>query len=133
MTDRDLAGLVLDSDGLSKAARGTELPRALVRKARDAGLPVVVSAVTLAEVLRGHPRDAAVHLLLKGCRVDPVSTAVGRAAGELLGRTGRKDTIDAVVVATAATLPAPVLVLTSDPSDLEALTADLPGIAVVAV
>lgn len=133
MTDRDPACLVLDSDGLSKAARGAEVSRALVRKARAAGLPVVVSAVTLAEVLRGHPRDAAVHLLLKGCRVEPVSAAVGRAAGELLGRTGRKDTVDAVVVATAATLPAPVLVLTSDPSDLGALTADLPGIAVEAV
>ena len=84
-------------------------------------------------VLRGHPCDAAVHLLLKGCRVEPVSTAIGRAAGELLGRTGRKDPVDAVIVATAAELPAPVLVLTGDPSDLGALTADLPGIAVDAI
>jgi predicted nucleic acid-binding protein len=127
------AALVLDSEGLSEAARGAEIPRGLVRRARDAGRPVVVSAVTLAEVLRGHPRDAAVHLLLKGCRVEPVSAAVGRAAGELLGRTGRKDTVDAVVVATATTLPPPVLVLTSDPSDLGALAGDLPGIAVEAI
>jgi predicted nucleic acid-binding protein len=132
-TRRTYRALILDSDGISKAARGDRATGVALAAARRVRIPVVVSAVTLAEVLRGHPRDAAVYLLLKGCRVEPVSTAVGRAAGELLGRTGRKDTVDAVVVATAATLPAPVLVLTSDPSDLGALTADLPGIDVEAI
>jgi predicted nucleic acid-binding protein len=94
------------------------------------GAPVVVSAVTLAEVLRGHPRDAAIHLLLKGCRVEPVSRAIGREAGELLGRTGRKDTVDAVVVATAAMTPGRVMLLTSDVGDLRALAADLPAVEV---
>jgi predicted nucleic acid-binding protein len=125
--------LVLDSQGLSEAARGAPVVRALVVTARQSGAPVVVSAVTLAEVLRGHRRDAAVHLLLKGCRVEPVSREIGRSAGELLGRTGRKDTVDAVVVATAATLPMPVLVLTSDPVDLGDLSADVPGVRVEAV
>lgn len=93
----------------------------------------MVSAVTLTEVLRGHRRDAAVHLVLKACRVAPVTEQVGRAAGELLGRTGRKDTVDALVVATAAGLGGPVRLLTSDPSDLKALTQDLPRISVRAV
>ena len=125
--------LLLDSQGLSEAARGTSVARALVVEARRSNVPVVVSAVTLAEVLRGHARDAAVHRLLQGCQVEPVSQDIGRSAGELLGRTGRKDTIDAVVVATAATLPAPTLVLTSDPSDMGALTEHLPGVRVEAV
>lgn len=125
--------LVLDSQGLSEAARGALVVRALIVEARESGAPVVVSAVTLAEVLRGHRRDAAVYRLLTGCRLVPVSQDIGRAAGELLGRTGRKDTVDAVVVATAATLPAPAVVLTSDPSDLGALTEHLPGVRVEAV
>jgi predicted nucleic acid-binding protein len=133
MSDGHAAALVLDSQGLSEAARGAPVVRELVRNARSEGAPVVVSAVTLAEVLRGHPRDAAVHLLLGGCRVDSVSPQIGRSAGELLGRTGRKDTVDAVVIATASMLPGPVLVLTSDPGDLTALSAGVPGISVRAV
>jgi hypothetical protein len=69
-----------------------------------------------------------VHLFLNGCRLEPVSAAIGRAAGELMGRTGRKATVDAVIVATAMTLPAPVLVLTSDPGDLTLLIEDLVGV-----
>lgn len=130
MDDEHPAALVLDSHGLSEAAAGAPVLRGLIRRARQAGVPVVVSALTLAEVLRGHRRDAAVHLFLKGCRLQPVSAAIGRAAGELLGRTGRKDTVDAVVVATALTLPSPVLVVTSDPTDLAALTDGLVGVEV---
>jgi predicted nucleic acid-binding protein len=130
MDDDHPAALVLDSQSLSEAASGAPVLRALVRRARQAGVPVVVSAVTLAEVLRGHRRDAAVHLFLKGCRLEPVSAAIGRAAGDLLGRTRRKDTVDAVIVATAMTLPAPVLVLTSDPGDLALLTEGLVGVDV---
>jgi len=126
-------GLVLDSQGLSKAARGDEVIRSLVRKARAAGAPVVVSAVTLAEGLRGHARDAAVHLLLKGVRIEPVSAEVGRSAGELLGRTKRNDTIDAVVVATAVALARPVVIVTSDPRDIGALSGGLRRIRVEAV
>jgi hypothetical protein len=59
-----------------------------------------------------------------------VSAAIGRAARELLGRMGRKDTVDAVVVATALTLPSPVLVVTSDPTDLAVLTDGLVGVEV---
>ena len=69
MSDGHAAALVLDSQGLSEAARGAPVVRELVRNARSEGAPVVVSAVTLAEVLRGHPQDAAVHRLLGGCRV----------------------------------------------------------------
>jgi len=65
----------------------------------------------------------------EGC-VEPVTAALARAAGELLGRTGRKDTVDAVVVATAMLLPTPVVVLTSDPGDIAALSEGLAGVGV---
>lgn len=125
--------LLLDSEGLSEAARYTSDTRAAVQAARRLDRTVHVSALTLVEVLRGHGRDAAVHAVLKTCRVEPVTKAIGRAAGELLGRTGRSDTVDAVVAATAASLPAPVRLLTSDPKDLQALTSELPGVTVEAV
>ena len=126
-------GLVLDSHGLSEAARGEDTVRSLVRRAVTAGAPVVVSAATLAEVLRGAARDASVHFLLKGLRVQAVTAEVGRSAGELLGRTGRSDAIDAIVVATADLLPRPVVVVTSDPKDIGALAAELAGVRVRAV
>lgn len=132
MTDLP-AALVLDSQGLSEAARGEEVLRSLVRRARKDGVPVVVSALTLTEVIRGHHRDAGVHQLLQWLRVEPVTAEIGRRAGELLGRTKRKDTVDAVVVTTASILPRPVLIVTSDPGDFGALTESMPGVLVRAV
>jgi predicted nucleic acid-binding protein len=85
---------------------------------------VVVSAITLTEVLRGGPRDASVHRVLSRIVVLPVSPELGRRAGELLGETGltgNRCAIDAVVAATALGLPRPVVLLTSDPDDLARL------------
>lgn len=62
-----------------------------------------------------------------------MTAAIGRRAGELLGRTKRKDTIDAVVVTTANLLPRPVLILTSDPEDVGALSAEFRGLRVQVV
>jgi len=85
---------------------------------------VVVSAITLTEVLRGDPRDASVHRVLDRIIVLPVSPELGRKAGELLGAaglSGHRCAIDAVVAATALGLPRPVVLLTSDPGDLSKL------------
>ena len=131
---RDSAeAILLDAEGLSKAADAHPVVRAFILAAELSHTPVVVSAVTLAETLRGHRRDARVHGVLGGCRIEPVSTEVGRAAGELLGRTKRKDTVDAVVAVTAAKLPGSVRVLTSDPADLRALTEEFPRVTIEAV
>lgn len=125
--------LLLDAEGLSKAADADPVVRAFLLAATLSRTPVVVSAITLTETLRGHRRDAKVHGVLGGCCIEPVSAELGRAAGELLGRTGRKDTVDAVIAVTAAKLPGSVRVLTSDPSDLRALTEDFPSVNVEAV
>lgn len=121
--------LVLDSEGLSKLAAGdararAHLDAALARRAR-----VVVSAITLTELLRGGRRDAAVHRLLSRITVIPVSPEIARRAGELLGTIGfpgQRCTIDAVVAATALELERPVVLLTSDPDDLSRLVEE-PG------
>ena len=116
--------LVLDSEGLSRLAAGdsrarAHLETAIVRRAR-----VVASAMTLTEVLRGGPRDAAVHRVLSRITVVPVSPGLGRRAGELLGATGlpgNRCAVDAVVAATALEQERPVVLLTSDPDDLSRL------------
>jgi len=116
--------LVLDSEGLSRLAAGdsrarAHLETAIVRRAR-----VVASAMTLTEVLRGGPRDAAVHRVLSRLTVVPVSPGLGRRAGELLGATGlpgNRCAVDAVVAATALEQERPVVLLTSDPDDLSRL------------
>ena len=85
--------------------------------------------MTLTEVLRGGPRDAAVHRVLSRITVVPVSPALGRHAGELLGASGlpgKRCSVDAVVAATALERERPVVVLTSDPDDLTRLVEE-PG------
>jgi len=125
--------VVLDSTALSAGAQGHVRVRAELAIAEQLGTGVHVSAVTLAEVLRGHRRDARVHGLLAGVEQDLLTPELGRAAGELLGRSGRDDTIDAVVAVTAHGLGHRVRLLTGDPRDLRALTADMAGVIVVPI
>jgi predicted nucleic acid-binding protein len=83
----------------------------------------------LAEVLTGGPRDARLHRVLNQITVVPIDTALGRAAGELLGRvglSGQEHALDALLAAVALGQPRPVVLLTSDPDDLARLTAE-PG------
>jgi predicted nucleic acid-binding protein len=120
---------VLDSDGLIKLAAGDNRARAFLTTARERDASVVVSAITLTEVLRGGPRDAPVHRVLSRIVVLPVSLEIGRQAGELLGATGlagHRCAIDAVVAAMALELPRPVVLLTSDPDHLATLVEE-PG------
>jgi predicted nucleic acid-binding protein len=83
-----------------------------------------VSAITLTEALRGGPRDAAVHRVLSRITVISVTEGIARRAGELFGATGlsgHRCAIDAVVAATALDAERPVVLLTSDPDDLNQL------------
>ena len=126
-------GVLLDSGALSAAAQGDARVRAEVTLAEQFGIELHGSSVTLAETLRGHRRDARVHAVLAGASQDVVTPQHGRAAGELLGRTGRGDTVDAVVAVSAESLGQRVRLLTGDPSDLRALTTDMPNVTVVAI
>ena len=98
--------------------------RGYLDSARARGARVAVSAVTLTEALRGDPRDAAVHRVLARISVVPVTAAIARRAGELPGTTGlsgHRCAIDAVVAATTLDLERPVVLLTSDPDDMNRL------------
>ncbi|MFD6098499.1 type II toxin-antitoxin system VapC family toxin [Nocardiopsis flavescens] len=127
MAGRRLKGggtLVLDSEGLSKLASGDRPARAHLQVALKRGATVVISAITLTEVLRGGFRDTEVHRVLARVTVVPVSPEAARASGELLGRTGlsgHRCAIDAVVAQNALRQERPVLLLTSDPDDMRRL------------
>ena len=121
--------LVLDAEGLSKLAAGDARARAYLKTALARRARVVVSAITLTELLRGGPRDAPVHRVLSRLTVVPVSPEIGRHAGELLGiagLSGQRCAIDAVVAAIALEGERPVVLLTSDPDDLGRLVEE-PG------
>jgi predicted nucleic acid-binding protein len=123
----------LESSALSGAATGHIRVRAELTLAEQLGVDVHVSSVTLTESLRGHRRDARIHAVLAGTDQEPVTPQLGRSAGELLGRTNRHDTIDAIVAVTAETLGTRVRLLTGDPDDLEALTADMANVTVIPI
>lgn len=125
--------LVLDAEGLSRAAAGDARVAAWVARARELRLPLVINAVTLTETIRGTGRDAAVHLLTRNAHVDEVDAGFAVDAGRLLGRTRRDDTVDALVATSAVRLDRPVVILTSDPGELAALTADHPDVRVAAI
>ena len=85
---------------------------------------MAVSAITLTEALRGGPRDPAVHRVLSRIIVISVTEGIARRACGLLGATGlsgHRCAIDAVVAATALHAERPVVLLTSDPDDLNKL------------
>jgi predicted nucleic acid-binding protein len=115
--------LVLDSEGLVKLAAGDARARAYLATALARRARVVVSGITLTEVLRGGSRDAPVHQVLARVAITSVTPEIARRAGELLGATGLpgRCAIGAVVAATALSLERPALLLTSDPDDLAKL------------
>ncbi|GAC1606071.1 MAG: hypothetical protein NVS3B21_35770 [Acidimicrobiales bacterium] len=123
--------LVLDAEGVVKASTNDPCVQAFLTSARQRDARVVVSAITLAEVLRGGRRDAAIHRILNRVSHVAVSAELARAAGILLGAANLGDaTVDAVVSATALAESGPVLILTSDPDDLGRLTRGHPSVAV---
>lgn len=119
--------LVLDSGGLTALAGD----RATLRMLRNKGLwPPQVPSAVLVESLTGDPRrDHHVNALVRTCQVRDVDEILARRAGRLrflTGRAGRISAVDALVVALAEAC-GPSVVLTGDPSDLEALALQVNG------
>ncbi|MCL2468356.1 MAG: hypothetical protein FWF02_07740 [Micrococcales bacterium] len=115
--------IVLDCEGLSRAvARDTYLV-GVIKAARDSRCPVVVSAITLVEAVHAKSNQAALQWTLSRLTVEPVSEQIAADAAALLSRAGlhgHQHAIDAVVCATAMSLPGRPLLYTSDP-DLDLL------------
>lgn len=122
--------LLLDSEALSAAAQDQRVMQPWLELARQSDFVLYVSAATLAEVTDGSARDALVRRIVKAMRVVPVTAEIGYSSGGFrhvattTRRKARDLTVDAVVAATAVTLPPPTIVLTSDPDDLRLLLQD---------
>jgi predicted nucleic acid-binding protein len=120
--------LVLDAEGLSKLALGQSRAVSFAMDAHELQTPIVVAATTLTEVMRGGPRDAPFHRVLRRIDIAPIDETRARQAGELLERARLSghghalDALDALVAAVALAQPRPALLLTSDMKDMEVLT-----------
>lgn len=117
---------MLDSEGLRSVVRNDdEQTRAVLASSSEAGIPVLVPAIVLAESLYGDSRDARANQVLKKLQVVDVDEPTARRAAELkrlAGLTGVAATVDAVVVAVCDRLGGGVI-LTSDTADISSLAA----------
>ena len=125
--------MVLDTEGLWAIARNdSEDARAVLAASNQAGVPVLVPAVVLAEALFGDRRDSRANQALKKLQVIPVTDLIARSAAEHkrdAGMTGIAPTIDAIVVATSAAAGGGV-VLTADVDDVRALANCATGVRI---
>lgn len=127
------SAIVLDSQGLSKAVLKDAPVYEWISAANRRRLPVVISAATLVEATDPKSVSAAYDWTVSRLRVEPLSKDLARNATALLraaGFHGHRHAIDAMVCATALAIPGEVVILTSDPDDLSALTVDHPRIAI---
>lgn len=120
--------LILDSGAVIALSRGEQRARAFLARALELRAPVEVPVVVVAETLRGGPRDAPVHRVLKAIGSVPDAREVhGRIAGRLLGSAASTATIDALVAAQAVEQGG-ALILTGDPEDLGRLASPHPEV-----
>lgn len=92
---------------------------ALAEYAEKRGNGAVIPASVLGQVWRGGPKAARLAKLLEVAEVDALDEGRAREVGVRLGARGRRDVVDAHVVCCAIEREA--VILTSDPSDMEAL------------
>ncbi len=116
-----MSALVLDAGALLAVDSNDRAMMARLRAALRSRLDLRTTAVVVAQVWRD-PRGRQVRLvrLLRAVDVRAVDDRMGRAAGELLGRSGTHDPIDATVVLVADRGDR---IVTSDPGDIGRLAA----------
>ena len=121
---------MLDAGALIALDRDVRPVWALLRVAVDRKDTVLVPSGVIGQAWRNGARQARLARALKHCEELTLDGAAARAAGLLCGRAGTVDVIDASVAVAAATAArrAPASILTSDPGDMERLTAFVDGI-----
>lgn len=120
--------LILDSGAVIGLARGDQKARAFLARALEMDASIEIPVVVVAETIRGGPRDAPIHRILKVVGTVPeMRSAHGRTAGRLLGAARSASTIDALVVAHAVEAGGGQI-LTGDPEDLAPLATPHPEV-----
>lgn len=130
MGGRNPRSLTLDAAALIAVETGDRRVAVILRRATERGAPIIVPAGALAQAWRQGPRKARLAVLLDdpAVTIEVLDAELAKAAGELCGRRGTDDVVDASVVLTGRRHNS--VVLTTDLSDLRALDpqADLVGI-----
>jgi hypothetical protein len=123
------SGLTFDAGMLIALERRAQRAWNVYRAARNAKVPITVPAVVLAEWWRGRT-DAREHVL-GGLVIESLSDTLAQLAGEALARIPEATTIDAIVMASAASRGD--VVYTSDFDDLDRLRAHFRTVRVLTV
>jgi predicted nucleic acid-binding protein len=122
--------LILDSGAVIALSRNDTRARAALAAAWEAGVEVSIPSLVVAETVRGSAKDAPVNRVIRSVgEVTAADETTGRVAGALLGAATSDSTVDAVIVASAIDLGGGVI-LTGDPTDLEALACGHPEVVV---
>lgn len=120
-----MAGVTLDTGPLIAASRDDRRFWVWWKWLTSKGVVASVPSPVVAQAWRS-ARDARLAMVLRGCREIPLDASVARRTGELCGRAGTADVVDACVVRCAADRRDDVV--TSDPGDLRALAAHARGV-----
>ena len=116
--------LTLDTGALIALARADKRMRVVLDTATIEHVPIVVSAVVVAEWWRGSGRRR--EDILESVDVEPTTIQLARVAGEAIAAIRGATVVDAIVMASAAQRGG--IVYTSDLRDLERLRAHFPGV-----
>ena len=120
-----MSGITFDAGGLIALDRNHRRVIALLARAAERGMRIIVPATALAQAMRKPARQARLSRLIRQPATDvvPLNAPDATAIGLLLARTGTADIADAHVVLCAQR--AGQAVVTSDPADLHKLAPDL--------
>jgi len=124
-------GLTLDTGALIALQRDSHRAWRLVFAYQRRNQDITVPTPVLAQFWRAGWVAPRLRALMGQVDFEPTTTVLARQAGELLGQTDTSDAVDAIVACGAAARGD--VILTSDPEDLQRLTAGLGTVRVLAV
>ncbi len=122
--------ITFDTGALIAIERRRERMLRVLRAAEQTTTPIVVPAVVLAEWWRGRPSKR-MALLLDAVVIEPVTETLAHAAGEAIAAVAGATTIDALIMASAASRGG--VVYTSDVDDLVRLGRHFSEVRVLSV
>jgi predicted nucleic acid-binding protein len=123
------SGLTFDTGMLIALERRHQRAWQVYRVARNSKVPITVPAAVIAEWCRGRT-DTREHVK-SGVRVEALFEALAQVAAEALAEVPGSTTVDAIVMASAASRGD--VVYTSDFEDLQKLCVSFPGVRVLSI
>lgn len=122
-------GITFDTGALIALERRSQRARQILERALELKLRITVPAAVLTEWWRGRTdhREA----ILEAVRIEPLSAALAKLAGEALVAVRGASAVDAMVMASAAQRGD--VVYTSDVADLLKLASHFPSVRVLGI